>query len=311
MALLIDIRQPSWMREEWLRDHLTPLLPGVPILCGLEDGPLDQVRALAVSVLYPGVASRLPKLELVQKLGAGVETIVASPELPHQVRVARLVANDASREIAEYCLAYVLAGQRNMAAHEAAQAKQLWDQIGPKVAADTTVAVLGLGVIGGLTAERLRDNGFSVIGWSRSPKTMPEVDCRHGIDALPEILAQADYVCSILPSTPETRDMFDAAMFGRMKPTATLINAGRGDLIVDADLVAALDGGHLAHAVLDVFRKEPLPADHPFWAHPGVTVTPHVSGWRVDDALGDVARNYQRLIAGEPLLNEVNRQMGY
>lgn len=311
MSLLIDIRQPSWMAETALRDRLTPSLPGVRILCGLDDGPLEDVRMLAVSRLFPGVAPRLPKLELVQKLGAGVETIVGAPDLPRGIRVARLVAMDAAREIAEYCLAYILAGQRNMTAHRAHEAQGQWEQIGPRVTSQTQVAVLGLGVIGTLTAEALVRTGFLVSGWARSPKNIPKVDCHHGHQALERVLANADYVCSILPSTSATAGLFNAERLAQMKPGATLINVGRGDLIDDTALLAALDRGQPAHAVLDVFRQEPLPSEHPFWAHPGVTVTPHVSGWRIDDSIEDVARNYQRLAANQPLLNEVDREAGY
>ncbi|MEM7745973.1 MAG: NAD(P)-dependent oxidoreductase, partial [Pseudomonadota bacterium] len=175
----------------------------------------------------------------------------------------------------------------------------------------TQVAVLGLGVIGTLTAEALVRTGFLVSGWARSPKNIPKVDCHHGHQALERVLANADYVCSILPSTSATAGLFNAERLAQMKPGATLINVGRGDLIDDTALLAALDRGQPAHAVLDVFRQEPLPSEHPFWAHPGVTVTPHVSGWRIDDSIEDVARNYQRLAANQPLLNEVDREAGY
>ena len=140
---------------------------------------------------------------------------------------------------------------------------------------------------------------------------MDGVDCRHGLDALPGVLAACDYVACVLPSTPETRDLFDAALFAAMKPDAVIINVGRGDLIVEDALLGALDDGHLGGAVLDVFRAEPLPPKHPFWTHPKITVTPHVSGWHLTGGLEDVAENYKRLAAGEPLLHEVDRAAGY
>ena len=235
MALLIDIRQPDWMTEEALRDELAPLLPGVTIHCGPldaipEDAPLDDVRMIAVIGLHRGVVERLPALELVQKLGAGVDGIVSRPELPEGVRVARLAPDAPADEIAEYCLAYVLRGQRNMARHEADQAARRWMPLAPKPRAETRVAVLGLGHIGGRTAALFSRLGFRVLGWSRSLKSLPGVECHAGTDALPGVLAQADYVAAILPSTLETTDLFDAAMLGAMKPGATLINAGRGEV---------------------------------------------------------------------------------
>lgn len=310
-SLLIDIRQPEWLEEAVLARLLAPALPGVRIRCTPEDGPLDDVAMLATSRLDPDLLPRLPGLRLIQKLGAGVETMMGAAGLPDHVRIARLAANAAAEEIAEYCLAYVLAAQRNMAAHESDAAAGHWRQIAPRARSATTVAVLGLGHIGGHTAALFAQLGFRTLGWSRSPKQIAGVDCRAGEEALPALLGEADHVCAILPSTPATRDLFDTALLARMKPGAQLINAGRGDLIVDTDLLTALDAGTPGHAVLDVFRTEPLPVAHPFWAHPRVTVTPHVSGWRVDDAYGDVAENFLRLMDGRPLLNEVDRGIGY
>lgn len=311
MALLIDIRQPSWMVEEELRDVLSPMLPGVEILCGLEDGDLSDVTMAAVSRLHPGMVERLPNLQLVQKLGAGVETIMREPGLAPHVRVTRLTSAMPAHEVAEYCLTYALAHQRNVFAHDAAMREGRWEKIAPRKTGETTAAILGLGHIGQRAARMFADIGFRTLGWSRTAKTIDGVDCRCGDDALGPLLGEADIVASILPATPETRDLFDAELLGRMKPGALLINAGRGDLIVEDDLIAALDAGTPGHAVLDVFRTEPLPGNHAFWGHPKVTVTPHVSGWHLDDGLPDVAENYRRLSEGRPLLNEVDRGRGY
>jgi glyoxylate/hydroxypyruvate reductase A len=285
MALLIETGQPDWMTNEALRDALRPLLPKADIRCAPDLGEPAEIIMLACSRLLPGLVSRLPGLRLVQKLGAGVETIVADPDLPPGVRVARLKPDAAAQEIAEYCLAYVLREQRNMAFHAERQRARV--------------------------AAAFAALGFRVIGWSRGPKELPGIDCRHGPAALRGMLGECDFVCSVLPSTPETRDLADAGFFAAMKRGAMLINVGRGDLVVETDLVAALDSGHLAGAVLDVFRAEPLPPGHPFWLHPGITVTPHVSGWRVTGGLETVAANYRRLLAGEPLLHEVDRAAGY
>lgn len=311
MTLLIDINQPGWMTDDELRETVATQAPEIEIRCGAPTEAMPGVTMLAVSALRPGVVAHLPDLKLVQKLGAGVETIVGDPELPPQVRVARLKPDAPAREIAEYCVAYALRRQRNMAQHEADQAAQRWAPVGPLSAVRMTVGVLGLGHIGARVARAFTALGFRVIGWSRSPKEIEEVDCRAGAAALPEMLGACDYVASVLPSTAATRDLFDAALLSRMKPSALLINVGRGDLIVEADLLAALDADRLGGAVLDVFREEPLPPGHPFWTHPKITVTPHVSGWRVDDGVVDVAENYRRLSAGEPLLHEVDRAEGY
>lgn len=311
MALLLDVRQPEWMTEEALRDQLQPLMPDVPIYCSLDEGPLDQVKMLAVVKLHSGVIDRLPNVGLVQKLGAGVENIVHNPELPANIPVARLAPDTPADEIAEYCLTYVLRDQRNMVKHDTDAAQKLWDPIPPKKNRETTVAVLGLGHIGGRTAQLFASLGFRTLGWSRTQKSIPDVQCYAGMDSLNEVLAEADFVASILPSTLETKDLFDTARFKAMKKSATLINAGRGDLIVEDDLIAALNAKQVAGAVLDVFQTEPLPPNHPFWDHDHVMVTPHVSGWHIDDGLLAVADNYRRLLNGEPLLHEVDRTRGY
>ncbi|MFT7595344.1 MAG: glyoxylate/hydroxypyruvate reductase A [Paracoccaceae bacterium] len=311
MALLIDIGIPGWMEDSDLAGEVRALLPDADVRTRANLGDVTQIRMLAVSSLAPDLPAQLPNLELVQKLGAGVETIVNHPALPPRVRVARLKPVAPAQEIAEFCLAYILRGQRNMAAHENAQTRHAWEPVEPRYAPDTTVGVLGLGHIGGCTASLLRHLGFRVIGWARSAKSIDGVDCRHGGDALAPMLAECDYVAAILPSTTATRGLFDAQLLNAMKPGSLLINAGRGDLIDETALIDCLNTGPLAGAVLDVLSTEPLPPENPLWAHPGVTITPHVSGWHLGDALKDVAENYRRLIDGTPLLHEVDRARGY
>jgi glyoxylate/hydroxypyruvate reductase A len=311
MALLIDVQAPDWMTDEALRDFLRPLLPGVDIRCAAELGAVAEIDMLACVKLAPGLARRLPSLRLVQKLGAGVDAIVGDPELGARVRVVRLRPETAAREIAEYCLAIVLGEQRHLRFHVARQAARIWEARPPRPAPDTTVGVLGLGQIGGHVARAFAALGFRALGWSRTPKAIEGVDCRHGPAALAPLLGICDYAISVLPSTAATRGLFDAGTLAAMKPGAWLVNVGRGDLIVEADLLAALDSGALAGAVLDVFREEPLPAAHPFWGNPKITITPHVSGWHLTGGLEDVAENYRRLQDGRPLLHEVDRDAGY
>ena len=310
MALLIDIGHTGWMTPQEVRDQILAAQPGIDIRLPDDLGQTDDIRMAAVSRLDPDLPAKLPNLALVQKLGAGVETIVAHPALPTHVRVCRLKPMEPAREIAEWALAFCLRDQRHMTEYATAQSRHTWAPQAPRQTAKTRAAVLGLGHIGATTARLFRDLGFITSGWSRSPKTIDGVTCTHGNDALPALLAEQDYVIAILPSTVETRDLFDAEMLAHMKPGAVLLNAGRGDLIDEDALIDALDNG-LGGAVLDVTRTEPLPPSSPLWAHPGVTITPHVSGWHLGDAMNDVAENYRRLIAGEPLLHEVDRKRGY
>ena len=241
MALLIDIRDSTWMEEEDLAALLAPALPGMKIYAGNEGRVYDDVTMVATIRLHPGVAKQLPNLQLVQKLGAGVETMVRDPDLPAHVRLARLKPLGPAQEIAEYAVAFVLQRQRNLLFHAGNQAQSDWKPIPPKRAPHTKVGVLGLGHIGGLAAKSFANLNFQVLGWSQSEKSIEDVDCRHGEEALAPLLAECDYVVSILPSTEKTRDLFNDALFSKMKPGSTLINAGRGDLVVEEDLIAALE----------------------------------------------------------------------
>ena len=311
MALLIETNLPEWMTNEVLKAQLQPLLPDVDIRYAPNLGDLSEVVMVACVWLPAGWARMLPNLRLVQKLGAGVEAIVDDPDLPPNVQVTRLKPDIPAQEMAEYCLAHVLWQQRNMYRHIQDQAIKKWDPIPPRKTAETTIGILGLGHIGGQIASLFAQLGFRVLGWSRSAKLIEGVDCRFGADALYPLLGECDYVASVLPSTAQTRNLFNRSTFAAMKTGATLINVGRGDLIVDNDLLNALNNGHLGRAVLDVFHAEPLSREHPFWSHPQITITPHVSGWHVDNSFTTIAENYRRLIDGRTPINLVNRERGY
>ena len=173
------------------------------------------------------------------------------------------------------------------------------------------VAVLGLGAIGQRVAEIFVNLGYQVNGWARSPHQIRGVDRYHGRDQLAACLASCDYVVCILPETVETRDIIDARTFAAMKRGTYFINVGRGRLVVEEDLLAALDSGQLSGAALDVFRTEPLPVDSPLWAHPKVTVTPHAAGGAIRGSLPHIAENYRRLLDGRSLINIVDPSRGY
>ena len=311
MALLIDIRHPDWMTDDDLRAELLQRIPDADIRTGADPGDPAEIEMLTVSTYLPGEARRYPNLRLVQKTGAGVNAILADEYLPAEVRVTRLETSTSGAEMAEYALAYVLQEQRHLRRYHAQQARAEWQAYPPRKASETRVAVLGLGRIGNLVAQRFVANSFVVSGWSRSPKALPGIDCFAGMDQFDRAVSGASYVVSVLPSTPDTRGLFDYDRFTGFDPRALFINMGRGDLVAEADLMSALDEGLLAGAVLDVMSEEPLPADHPLWSHPQVQLTPHVSGYHLGDAIFDIAENYRRLRAGEPLLNQVDRTLGY
>ncbi|NNE62506.1 MAG: glyoxylate/hydroxypyruvate reductase A [Gammaproteobacteria bacterium] len=311
MALLIDIKQPQWLKDEELREQLLVYMPDADIRCADDPGDLEDIDMLTVSDYGKGEALRYPNLKLVQKTGAGVETILADESLPPSIRVTRLRTDTSGHEMAEFTLACVLQEQRHLRAYWHNQAQCLWQAYAPRRAVETTVAVLGLGRIGRLIVDKFLSCDFKVAGWSRTPKDIENVACYAGTGELPAVLAQADYVISVLPSTPDTTLLFNRTSLTWMKPTAMLINVGRGSLVDEQDLIQALDENMLAGAVLDVMQTEPLPPSSPLWRHDKVTLTPHVSGWHLGDAIKDIVENYRRLETGEPLLNQADREIGY
>ena len=311
MALLIDIKFPQWLKDDELCAELLLVYPEADIRTGDSPGNLQEIDMLTVSNYFPGEALQYPNLKVIQKTGAGVNNILADQKLPESVQVARLQTNTSGGEMAEYALAFVLQEQRHLRQYRDQQMRSEWISYPPRKAADTTVAVLGLGRIGLLVAQRFIDNDFKVVGWSRSRKDIPGVDCYAGVEGLPAALASADYVVSVLPSTPHTRGMFNIDLFKRFNPQSLFINVGRGDLVDEADLMQALDNDLLAGAILDVMSIEPLPADSPLWLHPKIQLTPHISGYHLGDAIFDIAENYRRLQDGEPLLNLVDLEQGY
>jgi len=311
MALLIDIKQPDWMTDEQLCESLLSIYPSGDIRCVHSPGNLEEIEMLVVSLYFDGEALRYPNLKLIQKVGAGVESIMADTSIPESVQITRLRSDVPATEMAEYCLAAVFQEQRHLRQHRDDQMKSIWRPMEPKESNKTMVAILGLGLIGCIIANRFLDNRFKVSGWSRSPKQLDGVQCYSGMDQLPGLLSEADYVISILPSTPDTVGLFDHQRFSEMKPSAVLINVGRGDLVNESDLVNALDTAQLSHAILDVVQIEPLPTSSPMWRHADITITPHVSGWHLGDSIYDMAKNFEQLEKGQPLLHLVDRQLGY
>lgn len=245
----------------------------------------------------------------VLNLWAGVESIVTNPTL--HIPLARMVDHGLTRGMVEYVTGHVLRHHLGMDTHILHQ-DGVWRPKAPPLARDRRVSVLGLGVLGAACAQTLATLEFPVTGWSRSPKQINGIRCLAGEDGLRPALQEADILVLLLPLTPGTENLLDAARLSLLPRGAVILNPGRGPLIDDAALIAALDSGGLGHATLDVFREEPLPPDHPFWAHPRVTVTPHIaSETRPETAAEVITENIRRGEAGAPLLYLVDRDAGY
>jgi glyoxylate/hydroxypyruvate reductase A len=253
----------------------------------------------------------LPNLKAVLSLAAGVDSLLADPTLP-EVPLCRLVDPSLTRTMSEFVLLQVLKYHRALDRYVRQQRAGLWRLELPSPPSSTRVGVMGLGELGGDAARVLVRHGFAVRGWSRSTRTIDGVACFAGETGLEPFLAETDILVCLLPLTETTRGILDNRVFERLPEGARLINVARGAHLVEADLLAALDRGHLAHASLDVFGEEPLPAGHPFWRHPRIDVTPHAASYGLPESAADaVAENLRRLDAGLPLLHVVERAQGY
>lgn len=253
--------------------------------------------------------SVFPRLKAVLSLWAGVEGIVGNDTL--KVPLARMVDDGLSEGMVEWVTGHVLRHHLGIDAHIHGQ-DGIWRPVAPPLARDRRVAILGLGALGSACATALAALNFNTSGWSRRPKSLPGVTTHHGPDGLRACLSTAEIVVLLLPDTPATENTLNARTLALLPHGAVILNPGRGPLIDDAALLAALDAGQIGHATLDTFRVEPLPETHPFWAHPKVTVTPHIaSETRPRTASHSIARNIARAEFGLPLLHLVDRGAGY
>jgi len=296
-----------WRREMAAR------LPGVDFRVWPDIGDERDIRMAAFdyNLVPDGAFARMPNLGCIVFLGHGANDFLQRPDLPRGVPVMRLKDPGIIGYMVEYVLLYLLSHRRRQFVYREQQAERRWRVHIPPFPTDVRVAVLGLGSIGQRFAEVFANLGYRVNGWSRGPHELSGISSYHGRDQLAACLGPCDYVICVLPETAETRDIIDRKTLALMKRGAYFINVGRGRLVVEADLLAALDSGQLAGAALDVFRQEPLPADSPFWAHPKAVLTPHESGGTPQGSLAHVAENYRRLRAGQPLINIASPERGY
>ncbi|MCG8624699.1 MAG: glyoxylate/hydroxypyruvate reductase A [Proteobacteria bacterium] len=279
--------------------------------------PAEDKEAVGAGVLLAwkpplDLIARLVNLRGVMSLGQGVDHILSQQDFPSHLRLIRLVDPYMAAAMTEWVLLAVLKWHRDDGAYMAAASRQVWLRLPPKMATTTTIAVMGVGAIGGHVAEALAGLGFRVLGWSRSPKHLPTITCTTGEVGFQHCLNEADCLVSLLPLTPATKHIFNQSAFSRMKPGAYFINGGRGDSVDEAALLAAIDGGHLAGACLDVFATEPLPKQHPFWRNDKITIWPHVSAQT--NPITAAAQVWAGIIAiarGEAADHEVDIGRGY
>jgi len=263
-----------------------------------------------------GLLAGYPKLKAIFSLGAGADDLLTDPKLP-DVPVVRIVDSDLTMRMTEYVVLHVLMHHRRQRLYDTQQRERLWREHAQPAASEVAVGIMGMGALGSSAAWVLHRLGFKMAGWSRTPKTVPGIETFHGPDGLEPFLRRTEILVCLLPATTETRGILNLDTFRKLRRSgglggAYLINAGRGTLQVDADILAALEENSLAGATLDVFPAEPLSVASPLWDHPKVTVTPHNAAQAVPQALiMNVLRQIDRVEFGIDLENVVNRNVGY
>ncbi len=314
MSLLVAVT--GWDAAPWL-DRFRRELPDRAIVSA--DDPFDrgEIRYVASWKHRPGSLADLPNLKILFSLGAGIDHMVADAGLP-PVPVVRVVDADLTNRMSEYVVLHCLAHLRGTEHYAAQQRAGIWLEDRDEPAArDVRVGVMGLGVLGSDAARKLALMGFDVAGWSRGPKALPGLATFSGEAELGAFLARTDILVVLLPHTPQTERILNRDLFAKLARDGriggpVLINAGRGKLQVEADILSSLDDGTLRAATLDVFETEPLPAASRLWTHPRVTVTPHNAATSDPDAVAaSIAAHIRRHEAGEPLRDAVDLEVGY
>lgn len=298
-----DTKIPPWL------EGLRAALPGAEVAEWRPGAP--QADHAVVWAPPQQFLDEQPGLKGIFNIGAGVDALMKL-RLPPGALVVRLDDAGMSAQMAEFVCHYVIRQFRELDGYEADTAAGKWSFRKPRSRAGFPVGVMGLGVLGQRVAQALAAFEFPVRGWSRSGKEVAGVECFAGQGQFDAFLSGTRVLVNLLPLTPETENILDRRTLSRLQPGGFVINVARGAHLVDEDLLALLDSGHLAGAVLDVFREEPLPAGHPFWQHPKVVVTPHTSARTLrDESIAQIARKIRALEEGKPIAGVVDRDKGY
>jgi glyoxylate/hydroxypyruvate reductase A len=309
MALLIiapHIKVTSWVK------HLSALEPGIEIRIWPEVGDAGEIEFALCWNHPPGELTKYENLKCIASLGAGVDHLTRDADLPDGVPVTRVVEHSMAQSMSEYVVLSVLNYCRHFDAYRSDQDQRSWHPRRPRLAQDTQIGIMGLGQLGADAAIKLSSLGFTVNGWSRTPQNIDGVQCYAGEDGRENFLSRSQILICLLPLTTSTKGILNRKTFDQLPADAYVINVARGHHLVENDLIEALDSGRLAGACLDVFDVEPLPADHPFWSHPKIKVTPHISSITFPEAVApQIIENYRRAMSGRPLLNVVDLKRGY
>lgn len=307
IAIIFNNKDP----EPWA-SALKESLPGVNIEIYPQISDPEAVDFILCWKADKDIAGHFPNLRLIQSAGASVDHILQLSALPEEVIITRITDSRLSEDMWEYLLNAVLGYLKNTSGYAAAQQQKVWKQLPYRSIRETTISILGIGTIGGFAARKFAEMGFKVKGWSASAKDLEGVYCYHGESALGDFLKHTDVLINLLPYTPETENILNSSNLRQTNSGSLLINAGRGEHLQEEDLITALQEGHLSAAVLDVFRQEPLPQEHPFWEHEQICISPHIAAiTNIASVVPQIAENYLNLQAGKAIKNTVSRDKGY
>lgn len=294
------------------RAALARALPDIDFRVWPEVGRPEEIDYALVWKPTSGMLASLPRLKAILSLGAGVDHLFEDTQLPAGMPITRMVDAGLAVQMAEYAMYGVLHFHRAMDRYAAMQRERVWRQLPAVPPSQRTVGVMGLGVLGGDFACKAQVMGFRVIGWSRRARGLEGVVEYHGMEGLAPFLAATQILVNFLPLTQDTHGILDRKLFAQLPRGAFLVNLARGGHLVENDLIEALDSGQLGGALLDVFVREPLPAEHAFWTHPKIVVTPHIAGQAIADLMVEqVVDNIRRLERGETPSGLVDRRRGY
>ena len=310
MVILL-VTSHAGQAEIW-RSELLKRMPDVSLRVYPQIGDPAEIEVALAWKAPHGVLASLPRLRLICSLGMGLDHLLDDPTLPLDVPIVRLVDPNMVQQMSEYALYAVLHFHRRFDVYERFQRTRHWEELPLPHTERRHVGVMGLGEIGADCALKLAALGFQVSGWSRSARALQGIRCFSGESGLATFMATAEILVVVLPLTSATAGVVNAKTIARMPRGAYVVNIARGALVVEQDLLAALDSGQLAGAMLDVTQTEPLPANHPLWTHPNVRITPHIAGLTNPyTSIEPIADNIRRLRSGAPLQHLVDRRRGY
>lgn len=309
MALLLVT---SADRVRIWRDALHAVKPDLTIRTWSELQSPDEIEFVLCWQPENGSLGRLSHLRAVFSIGAGVDHILKDTSLPAHIPVVRMLDPSLDNAITQYILLAVLRQHRRIDAYRELQSRGIWKKLGISNLCLPKIGILGLGRLGMRAARLLTELGYPVSGWSRSTKHVEGVTSYCGLEGLAPMLAQSDILVSILPSTQATKGLLNTALFAQLPRGAHVINVGRGEHLVEDDLLAALDTGQISGATLDVFSVEPLPVGHSFWGHPRIIITPHIGGDTIPETAAEfVVGNIEKIRAGRRPVGQIDRRCGY